>query len=511
MVKTLPAAVGKSEQFMQRIVEITADPGGGQPRRLGFQIEQLADLSALPVQPRVTPGAGLEGRVEATEHGQGHAAIAGDVLAAGEKRRQAAGVAFEQAVQRQFGVHPLPEKVLAQAALRLPVDPRQPVQAGLQALHAVDEQQQVDLRRLPAQGERHRRVGRHQPLQPGEQQLGVNPAVAVHGLRAAPAMQKRPQRQAGIVRLHATGFGLPGLRGQGRGAAERLHPRQFRPVALLARQAIGRATQFQRGQALQQAVGQGELGGLGRADPQQAIDMLGLVKNPTIQAEHAVQTRLGHPAQQAHLPAQRAGGDGQRGQGMAQIMLAVAIGALAVFPRLAPGDAGQRQQAAARRQRLGQLCGQWRRQFATHLQGMGVGRVMGEQGLVLQAAGRQQQIGLGRVQIARRRIDPQRPTAAAGLLPGRQRQAVVEQLRQAGPVQRRRRAQRRGEHRVVVGRLLLRPVPQLDQPGTGVTPKGRRLSRPLQLAGPGGEALRLVLAQLVIGAHGVLFGHECPA
>ena len=44
MVKALPAAVGKSEQFMHRIVEITADPGGGQPRRLGFQIEQLADL-----------------------------------------------------------------------------------------------------------------------------------------------------------------------------------------------------------------------------------------------------------------------------------------------------------------------------------------------------------------------------------------------------------------------------------------------------------------------------------
>ena len=347
MVKTLPATVGQTKQFMYSIVEIAADASGGQPRRLGLQVEQLADLPALPVQPRITPGAGLQRRIEAAKHGQGDAAVAGDSLAAGEKARQATGIALQQAVQRQLGMRPLPEKILAQPALRLAIDPRQPIQPRLQALHAMDEQQQIDLRRLAAHRQRHRRMGRQQALQPGEQQLGVNPALAVHGLRAAPSMQQRAQRQAGIIHLNAARVSQPRLGGQGRRAAQRLHPRQLWPVAVMRREAIGTALQFQRGQALQQGRGQREFGGLTGAYPQQAVAMLGLVKTRAIQAEQAIQLRLGHPTQQPHLPAQGAGGNRHSGQGVAQVMLAVTVGALAVLPRLAPGDAGQRQQATA--------------------------------------------------------------------------------------------------------------------------------------------------------------------
>ncbi len=128
--------------------------------------------------------------------------------------------------------------------------------------------------------------------------------------------------------------------------------------------------------------------------------MLGLVKAFVIQPQQRIQARFGHAMQQAHLPALHAGGDGQRGQGMAEIMLAVAIGALAILPGLAPGDAAQAEEQAAGRQAAGQLLGNRRWQLAAHLQRMLVGRVMCQHSVRLDGTGRQQQVGLGRVQVA---------------------------------------------------------------------------------------------------------------
>ncbi|MNN43188.1 hypothetical protein D3C81_1574120 [compost metagenome] len=115
---------------------------------------------------------------------------------------------------------------------------------------------------------------------------------------------------------------------------------------------------------------------------------------------------------------------------MAEVVMAVAIGALAVLPRLAPGNAGQRQQQAAGRQRIGQRA----RQFGAHFQRMCVRRVVRQHGGLVHSPGGQQQVGFGRMQVAAGRIDPQRPAVAVSLLPGRQRQAVVEQLREGGQI-----------------------------------------------------------------------------
>ncbi|MCY1438484.1 hypothetical protein D9M71_546860 [compost metagenome] len=197
---------------------------------------------------------------------------------------------------------------------------------------------------------------------------------------------------------------------------------------------------------------------------------------------------------------------------MAEIVVAVAIGALAVLPRLAPGNAGQRQQQAAVRQCALQLIGQRSRQFGAHLQRMHVCRVVRQHSGLVHSPGGQQQVGLGRVQVAARRIDPQRPAVAAGLLPGRQRQAVVEQLRHAGQVERRRTAQRAGEDAVVRRRFLLRAVQQLDQPRPVVATERRRLGRPVQPSGAGGELLRAVHAQPVVGTYRVFRRHrQAPA
>ena len=76
---------------------------------------------------------------------------------------------MQQAIQRQLGMGALPEKIRAQPLLHLTIATRQPVQAGVQTLYTVDEQQQVDLRRRTRYREGHWRVARQQAPQPGEQ------------------------------------------------------------------------------------------------------------------------------------------------------------------------------------------------------------------------------------------------------------------------------------------------------------------------------------------------------
>ena len=113
MVKTLPAAVGISEQFPQSVVEITTDASTRKPGRLGFQIEHLTNLATFPVEPWITPGAIRHGTLHPCQHGQGDTAVGGNVLAAAEKPRQTTRIAFEQTIQRQLLVHPLPQVILA--------------------------------------------------------------------------------------------------------------------------------------------------------------------------------------------------------------------------------------------------------------------------------------------------------------------------------------------------------------------------------------------------------------
>lgn len=125
---------------MHQGVVVAADT---RPRQLGglrLEVEQLAELPAFPVQPRIAPGTFFERRAEMGEHGERDAAVAGDVLLAGEIRRQRARIAFLQQVQRQLRIDALPEEVLAhrrppQAAAIQPVQPRH------QAPDAMDEQQ----------------------------------------------------------------------------------------------------------------------------------------------------------------------------------------------------------------------------------------------------------------------------------------------------------------------------------------------------------------------------------
>ena len=148
--------------------------------------------------------------------------------------------------------------------------------------------------------------------------------------------------------------------------------------------------------------------------------------------------------EQPRLPAQTGRGDAQRTQRVADVVLAVAERAVAVLPGLAPEDRGQpdengffRQAVAPVQhnplaQRLPNVWGEPR----PHLQAVLSRGIMCDDRRVAQPGERAaDQITLGWVQVAAGGIDAQRPAVATGHLPGRERQGVEEELRDACDIQ----------------------------------------------------------------------------
>ena len=73
-------------------------------------------------------------------------------------------------------------------------------------------------------------------------------------------------------------------------------------------------------------------------DHQQAIGMLGLYPGLTVGREQSRQIRIGHAFEQSRLPPESCRGHGEGAYGVSDVMVAVAEGPLAVFPRLSPVD-----------------------------------------------------------------------------------------------------------------------------------------------------------------------------
>ena len=98
-----------------------------------------------------------------------------------------------------------------------------------------------------------------------------------------------------------------------------------------------------------------------------------------------------------------------------------------------------------------------------------------------------QDVALGGMQVAARRIRAQRPARAAGLLPRRERERVLEQARQRPEVERRARHRAALVQALVGGRdrLLIRREDRQPRERRALeAPEGIRLVRPVELAGP---------------------------
>ena len=176
--------------------------------------------------------------------------------------------------------------------------------------------------------------------------------------------------------------------------------------------------------------------------------------------------------QHPRRPAERRRGDAHRADGMARVVLAVAEGALAVLPRLAPVDRREPSRNACggkpRMRRASSASGQ----SARRSRPCSRRRVMEQARRLAQLRDpADQHVALGGMQIAARRIHAQRPARAARLLPRRERERVFEQPRKRAQVH--RRARHRAA-RDTGSRTRAKPAPpRARAPATASAPRPR--------------------------------------
>src|ERR687888_456309 len=88
VIDGLEGEAGKPEHLVHRIVIEAADARGAHERRLGLEVEHLADRARLPVEAPIKPWAvGDQRALVLGDHAQRERAVACDVLLAAHLRR----------------------------------------------------------------------------------------------------------------------------------------------------------------------------------------------------------------------------------------------------------------------------------------------------------------------------------------------------------------------------------------------------------------------------------------
>ena len=197
--------------------------------------------------------------------------------------------------------------------------------------------------------------------------------------------------------------------------------------------------------------------------------------------------------QRVSAPAERPRAGGRCADGVPGIELAITKSALAIFPRFAPGNGAESQEKAAGRQTAR---GWIDRPLLQHMRQW---RIMIERGLVADAAERvEDEIGLGRMQIAARGIVAQRPRRSLEALPGADAEGKLQKQAKRFKVEKRGAAGRavgEGRRPAVVGQW------QCDLTGALEQAIGRGLRRPVKKGGPQRIAVRRMFGAPVIAAN----------
>ncbi len=133
-------------------------------------------------------------------------------------------------------------------------------------------------------------------------------------------------------------------------------------------------------------------------DPQERVGVLDLPATPgvgPVEAEQRGDFRVSGLRQKEGAPAERGGGHGRAADRVPGVELAIAKGALPIFPGLPPGHGGKAQEKAALGQRL-RL-----RESRPRLQPMLLRRIVIERRAVIQAGeGVEDRVSLGWMQIS---------------------------------------------------------------------------------------------------------------
>ncbi len=255
-----------------------------------------------------------------------------------------------------------------------------------------------------------------------------------------------------------------------------VHAVDERPLEQLGGEPVGRAGwRRQRGEARSAACS-----GCGAPRPSRrsSTDERPLVA--VAQAEDVLDGAVREVQAQLAGQVERAGRRGNAAGGVSGVVQAVAVRTIAVLPGLAPEDRAQHEQArrvrrrAGRRRRRGpRRRGPSRRRSSAWLPRVVVPRGVGQAGQP-----ERQQVCLGRVQIARGRVDAQRVAdlGARHLLPRRDGERVPEQCGELGrAVAAPRRAVGRGGER---GQHFARGAQRAAAPAARAPPAARAAARP---------------------------------
>jgi hypothetical protein len=111
-------------------------------------------------------------------------------------------------------------------------------------------------------------------------------------------------------------------------------------------------------------------GQVGRGDQEEGLGELGLGAGGRGEAEEGSEGVVAEGRELLDAPAEQGGGVGDRGDGVAEVVLAVAEGALAVLPGLAPRDRGEAEQEGVFREGGGEGGVDVRREDRAALEGV---------------------------------------------------------------------------------------------------------------------------------------------
>lgn len=151
-----------------------------------------------------------------------------------------------------------------------------------------------------------------------------------------------------------------------------------------------------------------------------------------VDAEELLELLVAESVEETDVPAEGGGGDGYRGDGVADVVVAVAEGALAVLPGLAPEDGREGQEegggAAVWEEGSGEV--------GAEVEGVVLGRVVGEErGGGDGRDGRREDVGFGGVEVAAAGIDAEGPGGEGSGLPGGEGEGVVEEAGEGSGVE----------------------------------------------------------------------------
>ena len=233
---------------------------------------------------------------------------------------------------------------------------------------------------------------------------------------------------------------------------------------------------------------------LARSHPQQAVGLLALdpfIVGAAVQPEHCGNLFVGCMVEHPGLPAERGGRIAHGGDCVPAVVVAVAEGAHAVLPRLAPVDRGDPDDDAI---------GHWlrrRNEARKALERVIAAHVVIDPAIETRQGGGDE-IALGWMQVPARGVAAQRPRAAAIRLPRRDRERELEQNGDRVELEPRGCRQPAGAHVCVAGRQPVGSKRQGDARRAFVGSERIGLVRPIEVTGPGRIALEMVLAALVV-------------